>query len=85
MFSRRQLEEKSRRFRELESASHLWEGRIRQLEKQKQELEIHVKQSREALDEHVARLSKQVTRLEPSVFQRMTCGESQQNKQKCRI
>lgn len=57
-----QLEEKTRRLRELESASNLWEGRIRQLEKEKLELETKVTQTREALDEHVARLSKQVTR-----------------------
>ena len=56
-----QLEEKTRRLRELETASHLWEGRIRQLEKQKLELETKVAQTRQALDEHVARLSKQVT------------------------
>lgn len=56
-----QLEEKTRRLRELESASHLWEGRIRQLEKEKLELETKVTQTRQALDEHVARLSKQVT------------------------
>ena len=55
-----QLEEKTRRLRELESASNLWEGRIRQLEKEKLELETKVKQTRDALDEHVARLSKQV-------------------------
>ena len=59
-----QLEEKTRRLRELESASNLWEGRIRQLEKEKQDLLNKVKQTREALDEHVARLSKQVTGLE---------------------
>ena len=56
-----QLEEKTRRLRELESASNLWEGRIRQLEKEKHELTNQVKQTREALDEHVARLSKEVT------------------------
>lgn len=55
-----QLEEKTRRLRELESASNLWEGRIRQLEKEKLELETKVTQTRQALDEHVARLSKQV-------------------------
>jgi len=55
-----QLEEKTRRLRELESASNLWEGRIRQLEKEKLELQTKVKQTRDALDEHVARLSKQV-------------------------
>lgn len=55
-----QLEEKTRRLRELESASNLWEGRIRVLEKEKFELQNKVKQTREALDEHVARLSKQV-------------------------
>ena len=55
-----QLEEKTRRLRELESASNLWEGRIRQLEKEKLELETKVTQTRQALDEHVTRLSKQV-------------------------
>ena len=55
-----QLEEKTRRLRELESASISWEGRIRVLEKEKFELQNKVKQTREALDEHVARLSKQV-------------------------
>lgn len=55
-----QLEEKTRRLRELETASNLWEGRIRLLEKEKLELQNKVKQTREALDEHVARLSKQV-------------------------
>lgn len=55
-----QLEEKTRRLRELESASNLWEGRIRQLEKEKLEIETKLAQTREALDEHVARLSKQV-------------------------
>lgn len=60
LFFFQQLEEKTRRLRELEKASHMWEGRIRQLEKEKLELETKVKQTREALDEHVARLSKQV-------------------------
>ena len=55
-----QLEEKTRRLRELETASNLWEGRIRLLEKEKLELQNKVKQTREALAEHVARLSKQV-------------------------
>ena len=62
----KKLEEKTRRLRELEKASHMWEGRIRQLEKEKLELETKVKQTREALDEHVARLSKQLQQSEIS-------------------
>ncbi|XP_048586861.1 ninein-like protein isoform X5 [Nematostella vectensis] len=56
----KKLEEKSRRLRELESAGGLWEGRIRELEKQKQELTHQLMKTREALDEHVARLSKEL-------------------------
>ena len=39
----------------------LWESRIRELERQKVELIAQVGQIREALDEHVGRLSKQVS------------------------
>lgn len=60
----KKLEEKTRRLRELESASVLWESRIRDLEQQKAELVAQVGQTREALDEHVGRLSKKLQQTE---------------------
>ncbi|XP_020905857.1 ninein-like protein [Exaiptasia diaphana] len=56
----KKLEEKTRRVRELEQASQLWEKRITDLETQKMAMAMKVQEARDSLDEHVARLSKQL-------------------------
>ena len=54
------LEEKAKRIRDLEDERLSWEERVRQLDRQRREMELRIKKTQDSVDEHVTQLSKQV-------------------------